>query len=125
MSLQGKGTDPTANFVSIRDVAETFGFTLRAIRFYESKGLVAPARGGRSRLYSSQDVERLRLIARLKVFGLSLGEIKGILADPGDGPYGLTVEFCGALIERLTRQRADLDAAVTELQQLASDPAVV
>lgn len=105
-------------FATIRNVCEEFGLTLRAVRFYEDKGLVAPTRDRRHRFYDHQDVERLRLILRLKTFGLSLVEIKQIIRAPGQGPYGLDQDLCEDLIERLTHQKASTEAALAELQQI-------
>lgn len=36
---------------TISDLARDFGVTLRTLRFYESRGLIAPARSGMTRIY--------------------------------------------------------------------------
>jgi len=120
MSLQDPIVDPTLGYTRIRDVADSLSLTLRAIRFYESKGLITPARDDHNRFFSARDVEQLRLIQKLKLFGLSLLEIKRVLAaHPADGPYGLTSELCQDLIG-LTQQRARVAAAISELEQIAA-----
>jgi hypothetical protein len=43
---QGRRT----RWMTIGEVAREFGLTLRALRFYESKGLIAPLRDGSHRL---------------------------------------------------------------------------
>jgi hypothetical protein len=48
-----------ADQISIGDFARQSGVTLRALRFYQSKGLLAPHREGHSRVFSSVDRERL------------------------------------------------------------------
>jgi DNA-binding transcriptional MerR regulator len=66
----------------IGDVAETTGLTPRAIRYYEEVGLLEPAerRTGANRRYEPADLERLRLIKRLREdVGLSLAEIRTFL----------------------------------------------
>ncbi len=37
---------------SIRELCQEFACTPRALRFYEDKGLLAPARSGLNRIYS-------------------------------------------------------------------------
>ncbi|HHV70678.1 MAG TPA: MerR family transcriptional regulator, partial [Ochrobactrum intermedium] len=46
----------------IGDLAEEFDLTLRALRFYEDKGLLSPRRAGVTRLYDNKDHTRLRLV---------------------------------------------------------------
>ena len=46
----------------IGDLASQFGITLRALRFYEDKGLISPQRNGTTRLYDYRDRARLKLI---------------------------------------------------------------
>lgn len=103
--------------IPIRQVCDDIGATLRALRFYEDRGLIAPKRQGTDRLYSKEDVERLRTILKLKSFGLSLREIRGVLQSPGDGPHGLTAELCKTLLDRLSARKAAVDIALDELQR--------
>lgn len=72
---------------SITELAEEFGLTTRAIRFYEDKGLLSPERRGQTRIYHPRDRARLILIVRGKNVGLALAEIKEILSlyDQEDG----------------------------------------
>lgn len=64
---------------TIRELADEFDVTTRTLRFYEEKGLLSPTRDGTSRLYSSADRTRLRLILRGKRLGLSLEESSSIV----------------------------------------------
>ena len=66
------------DLLRIGDVAELTDLTPRAIRYYEEYGLLRPAerRTGANRRYDRDDLERLRLIKRLREdVGLSLAEI--------------------------------------------------
>ena len=63
----------------IGDLAREFDVTLRTLRFYEDRGLINPARSGTTRLYSSDDRERLRIALFCKRIGLSLGDISKVL----------------------------------------------
>jgi MerR family glutamine synthetase transcriptional repressor len=56
--------------------------TARQIRYYESHGLVKPARSkGNQRLYTPEDVENLLLIKSLLAKGLNLDGIKAVVED--------------------------------------------
>src|SRR3974377_1154950 len=68
---------------SIGDLAKEFSVTLRALRFYESKGLIKPRRAGSARIYSEEDRNRLALILQGKRLGFTLVEIRALLASPG------------------------------------------
>jgi MerR family transcriptional regulator/heat shock protein HspR len=61
--------------------ADLVGMHPQTLRIYEQKGLVRPKRTpGNTRLYSEQDVERLRLIQRLTTeFGLNLAGVEVVL----------------------------------------------
>ena len=105
---------------TISDLTAEFGLTARALRFYEDEGLIAPARQGLSRVYSKRDRARLAWIMRAKNVGFSLTEIKEMidLYDLGDGRVEqrrVTVTRCKEQVERMQRQRADIDAAIKEL----------
>jgi MerR family transcriptional regulator, heat shock protein HspR len=61
--------------------AELVGMHPQTLRLYEQKGLVRPRRTpGNTRLYSEQDLERLRLIQRLTTeLGLNLAGVEHVL----------------------------------------------
>ena len=109
-----------AGFLTIREICQELGVTLRTLRFYETKGLIAPKRKKRQRFYHTKDVECLRTIVKLKSWGLSLREIRETLQSPGDGPYGLTASLCEELIERVSAQQAEAQAALAYLRGLQS-----
>jgi MerR family transcriptional regulator, repressor of the yfmOP operon len=68
----------------IGDVAREVGTTPRTIRYYEEIGLLpeSPQRSsGRHRLYTTEEVERVREVMRLKdLLGLTLEELKTLLS---------------------------------------------
>ncbi len=66
---------------TISDLALEFDVTLRALRFYEAKGLLEPIRQGTSRVYSTRDRARLQLIITGKTLGFTLTEISTMIAD--------------------------------------------
>lgn len=71
-------TTRAAHEYAIGDIARKAGLTPRTIRYYEDIGLLASVRrveGGR-RVYTDDDLRRLKFIQRLKVLGLTLDEMK-------------------------------------------------
>jgi DNA-binding transcriptional MerR regulator len=64
---------------TIRQLCLEFKCTPRALRFYEDKGLLSPARDGLNRVYSYKDRARVQLILQGKRVGLALAEIGEIL----------------------------------------------
>ena len=64
----------------IGEVSKRTGLSIKAIRFYEEKGLIrAPKRQGRYRVYDSADVEVLLLIAEAKQLGVTLNRLKNVI----------------------------------------------
>ena len=61
---------------SISELSNEFDVTTRSIRFYEDQGLLRPARRGQTRIFSTKDKVRLKLILRGKRMGFSLAETK-------------------------------------------------
>lgn len=105
---------------SITDLSEEFGVTARALRFYEDEGLIAPERHGLARIYSRRDRARLAWILRGKRVGFSLADIREMIDlydadEEHEEQRRVTVAKCKARIELLTRQKADIDAAIAEL----------
>ncbi|MCC3303519.1 MerR family transcriptional regulator [Sneathiella sp. HT1-7] len=106
---------------SITELAEEFGVTSRTIRFYEDKGLVNPAREGTTRIYSRKDRGRLKIILRGRRLGFSLQDIKKMLDmySPESGSTGqltFTLNKCEEQLEKLITQRADINEAISELE---------
>ncbi|MEM8811351.1 MAG: MerR family transcriptional regulator [Pseudomonadota bacterium] len=65
--------------LTIREVAERFDLSLRTLRFYEQKGLVAPSRDGRYRVYDRKDIERLKTVLAFRDIGLTVREVKELI----------------------------------------------
>ncbi len=68
---------------TISELASQLDISPSAIRFYEEKGLISPARSaGNQRVYTKQNRARLKLILRGKRFGASLEEIAEMIGPP-------------------------------------------
>lgn len=63
---------------SIGEIAQIVGMTTRTIRYYEEIGLLNSIKRleGGKRIYTDDDIRRLKFINRLKVLGLSLNDMK-------------------------------------------------
>ena len=113
-------TEKERSEYSIGELAREFDVTPRAIRFYESEGLVAPRRDGQRRIYTPRDRTRLKLTLRGKRLGLSLSEIRSLIDmyEPGADQRPQLERFLTVLEAHratLERQREDLDAQLTEI----------
>jgi DNA-binding transcriptional MerR regulator len=104
---------------TIGEIARRFGLTHRALRFYESRGLLNPARRGSSRAYGIKDVERLAVIVKAKKLGLTLTAIAEILRDTdSEQTLRLSRETCLAQIAVLERKLAQTREALAELRTI-------
>jgi DNA-binding transcriptional MerR regulator len=73
-------TDPARGVYGISVAASLVGNAPQNLRLYEARGLVSPARSeGGTRLYSEDDLERLRAIGDLLDNGLNLAGIQMVL----------------------------------------------
>lgn len=118
----GSGSQGPKAWYTIGELAAEFEVTLRALRFYEAKGLLAPYRDGTTRLYARRDRVRLKLILTGKRIGLSLMEIRQLLEayskrDGGRRQMVLAKAQFTRQAAILTEQRAEIDAALAELEE--------
>jgi DNA-binding transcriptional MerR regulator len=114
--------EDTAELFGITELCREFGISLRALRFYEDKELLAPRRINGARVYTRRDRARLSLILRAKSLGSSLAEIKRYLdlyGDHGEGQIQqaqFVIERTDAEIAALEAKRAQIDATLAELR---------
>jgi len=105
-----------------REFARMWHITLRALRFYETRGLISPRRRGRVRIYSEADSHRIGLILRAKKLGFTLAEI-GQMIDVKEGAapsqdLQLTAEKCLQQISHLQGQMKNIIEALADLRQI-------
>ena len=106
----------------ITELCNEFGITLRTIRFYEDKGLLAPRRVNGARVYTRRDRARLALILRSKAIGASLADIKQYLDLYGAHGEGrvqqlkYVLDRTSTAIAELEQKRAHIDATLAELR---------
>jgi len=102
----------------IGEVADKAGGTTKGLRYYERVGLLAePARTASGyRDYSDAVLDRLGFIRASQAAGLTLGEIKEVIAfrDRGDQP-------CSHVLDLIEGRASDLDRRIAELAGLRDE----
>src|SRR5690349_24550872 len=85
----------------IGELAAKVGLTERTIRYYEERGLLESVKrlDGGQRLYTDDDVRRLKFIQKLKVLGLTLAEMQEL--ETLYGRHHTNAKVLPRLIERL------------------------
>ncbi|GJF05012.1 MerR family transcriptional regulator [Pseudonocardia sp. D17] len=127
------GAGPAAE-LTVDQLAERTGISVRTIRFYAGRGLIGPPRlRGRTGLYGPEHVARLELIGEMSALGFTLAAIERHLGRvPHDaGPEDLALHralltpWVPEHLEDVSRDELDRragrpldDAAVADLQTL-------
>jgi len=85
------------------ECARRAGLTVRALRVYERQRLIEPRRTGKGwRCYGPQELRRLNVIVTLKAFGMTLAQIRTLLATkppPLVRVLQLQLQICSARSE--------------------------
>ncbi|HRP98567.1 MAG TPA: Cu(I)-responsive transcriptional regulator [Rhodocyclaceae bacterium] len=110
--------------MNIGKAAAASGVSAKMIRYYESIGLVPPARRTASgyRHYSDADVHVLRFIRRARELGFPVEDIGGLLAlwQDKQRASGEVKRIALAHVEALEKKIAKMQAMVDTLQTLAN-----
>jgi DNA-binding transcriptional MerR regulator len=122
IDVETSAGDAVPNILSIREMAEQFDVTPRALRFYESKGLLCPMRDKGTRIYGPTDQQHLALILKGRKLGFTLAEIAQMI-DVRNGRASrhalkLTRQKCLDQLAMLERQINDALAAMVELRRI-------
>ncbi|MGN7415047.1 MerR family transcriptional regulator [Paenibacillus sp. SAF-068] len=99
--------------MNIKEAASRLGISARAIRFYEEKGLILPAKQITNgyRTYTENDIWRLQTIAALREIGMSLQDITHALGEIDQGNQQRLEEY-------LELQQAVIYAQWIELKRM-------
>ncbi|WP_151669872.1 MerR family transcriptional regulator [Nitrincola schmidtii] len=100
---------------SISELASEFDITTRSIRFYEDEGLLKPERKGQTRIYSSKDRVRLKLILRGKRLGFSLAESKELF-DLWDETESGSERQLLKMLDTLGQKQRQLEQQLNDIQ---------
>ncbi len=103
---------------TVADLCRLHGVTPRALRYYESEGLIAPVRDRRNRRsYDARVRADLRIVIVLRRAGLALCDIRAFLEfDDGAGDEKDAQAF---LRGKLAHRQAELHDALAAVEQAA------
>ena len=76
-------TNQNSNFYTTGEIAKLCGVSVRTVQYYDDRGILVPSElseGGR-RLYSKDDVKRLRIICFLREVGLPINSIAALFGE--------------------------------------------
>jgi DNA-binding transcriptional MerR regulator len=109
---------------TIGQLAQQTGVSIRTIRFYEAEGVLPPPARSPSgyRLYSSTDARRLRLARNAKHLGLSLPQVKTLVAEAFQAECQ---DYGELMLGTLTGQQAAIDQQIAQLQALKTELATI
>jgi DNA-binding transcriptional MerR regulator len=92
-----KSAEPVEGEMTIRELAERTGMTVRNIRAHQTRGLLPPpVVRGRTGYYTEEHVARIELTREMQADGLNLEAIRRVL-DSGDGSATAIFDFTRAL----------------------------
>ncbi|MBV1882757.1 MAG: MerR family transcriptional regulator [Pseudomonadales bacterium] len=103
----------------IGETSKKTGLSIKAIRFYEEKGLIRrPERIGRYRVYQETDIELLILIKEAKELGVTLSQLKGVITyKNGKVDWANIKTFLGKIREQLINQIDDIKRKIDRLDK--------
>jgi DNA-binding transcriptional MerR regulator len=97
MRSMSKSAKPAEGEMTIRELAERTGMTVRNIRAHQTRGLLPPpVVRGRTGYYGEEHVARIELTREMQADGLNLEAIRRVL-DSGDGSAAAIFDFTRAL----------------------------
>ena len=113
---------------STGEIAKLCGITVRTVQYYDQRGLLIPtelSEGGR-RVYTFEDVEKLRLLIYLRSLGLSIDDIASIYQqDNGENIIkALIDERIFAIEKEVEEQKIKLQDAKSFREQLNAIPVI-
>ena len=103
------------------EAAKLCGVTVRTVQYYDSRGILVPSeltQGGR-RLYSEDDVRRLKVICFLRELGLPIGSIGQLLAE--DDPESVITLLLEQQEAQLKGEIDECEEQLRKLQALKSE----
>ena len=105
----------------IGELAAKVGLTERTIRYYEERGLLESVKrlDGGQRVYTDDDVRRLKFIQKLKVLGLSLAEMQEL--ETLYGRHHTNAKVLPRLVELLDSHLATVSERLGELAALRDE----
>ena len=101
----------------IKELAEQAGVTVKAVRYYEARGLIAPRRATNGyRTYDDHDIRIVREVRALLSLGLTAEQTHPFVECLRAGND--RADVCPASLSAYRDRIADIDARITELSGL-------
>jgi MerR family copper efflux transcriptional regulator len=104
--------------VRIGELATRSGVPVKTIRYYDEIGVLAPADRTSSgyRAYDEPAIDRLAFIRAAQAVGLTLGEIRQVVAlrERGETP-------CAHVVELLERRASEIEQRIADMQHLRGE----
>jgi DNA-binding transcriptional MerR regulator len=118
--FRGENTQLKTQFTS-REVVQLTGISARQLQWWDERGIVVPARDGRRRLYSMEDLSEIAVICELRDRGFSLQRVRKVVrflqhefnkrlaeAVSGTSDYHLLTDGRSLYLETSTQQIVDI-----------------
>ncbi|WP_418114159.1 MerR family transcriptional regulator [Vibrio scophthalmi] len=100
----------------IGEIAKRSGASPKAIRLYESLGLLVDIkRQGRYRIYDERDVKFVRLIKDAQTLGVSLSDLRSLVVERNELNWHAAIEL---LAEKLNRIDHDMKALARQKEKV-------
>ena len=101
------------------ELAKLCGVTVRTVQYYDTRGILVPSElseGGR-RLYSEDDLKRMRIICFLRDLGLSIDSISQLLSEEDPGSViSLLLDQQEASLKEEMKEREDQLKKIADLK---------
>ena len=114
-------TDQPLKRYRIGEIGKLLDLSTRTIRYYEEIGLLNTVKrieGGR-RIFTDDDLRRLRFIKKLKLLGLSLGEMAEL--ENHYNRHRTNKKVLPKVAELLNRHSSEIESRINELGKLKKE----
>lgn len=101
-----------------REIAKLCGVTVRTVQYYDTRGILTPSElseGGR-RLYTEDDVKRMKVICFLRDLGLPIDAISQLLSE--DDPGSVISLLLDQQKQALKKEIGDREDQLRKLEEL-------
>ncbi|KGY12302.1 MerR family transcriptional regulator [Vibrio tubiashii] len=95
--------------VFISEASKLSGATQRAIRLYESRGLLNVSRSGKYRVYSQENINLIKIIKEAQTLGITLSDMAALKTQQEDFDWKLVSDF-------LVKKQAMVERSIEDLK---------
>ncbi len=95
----------------INEASKLSRATQRAIRLYESLGLLSVARSGKYRVYSQENIDQIKMIREAQTLGITLSDMVALKDGSKEFDWKLVSHF-------LIQRQQEVESNIKELERL-------